>query len=486
MTKVASTQQNPLETSAEVLVLGLFSDLPFVDQISDLKPITELLDSLVEGKHFEGKIHELVPLHGLSGVNAKVVYLLGLGEKEKFNTEKAFSATSLATKSIGAKQRGQVVFALPDSLLSDYEKVTSIQGAYCGCRGQDIYKNEKSLFPVEALSFYQFDENLVLVASLTAQGIQTTRNLVNQAPNMLFPESFAKQIKKLGSESGFEVEIWDEERLRNEDCGALLGVAQGSRRSPYLVIMRHHGGPSGQQPLALVGKGVTFDSGGLSLKPSDAMLTMKCDMGGAATVVGIMEAIARQEVPTNVVGVVGLVENMPDGNALKLGDILTAKSGKTIEIHNTDAEGRLVLADALCVAREQNPTHIIDFATLTGACVVALGLEVSGLMTNNQELCQEVLSVADTVGEPAWQLPMFDSFGKQIQGKIADIKNVGEGRWGGAITAAKFLEEFVEETPWLHIDIAGPAFLDSPKPHLDGGGTGCMVRTLVEVIRNRS
>jgi leucyl aminopeptidase len=213
------------------------------------------------------------------------------------------------------------------------------------------------------------------------------------------------------------------------------------------------------------------------------MKTMKCDMAGAATVMGALQAIARLDLPVNVIGLAGLVENMLSGDSYKLGDVLTARSGKTIEVLNTDAEGRLVLADVLNVALERGADSIIDLATLTGACVVALGTEVAGLMTNNQAWCDTVRAAADACGEPAWQLPMFPEYAKQIRSKVADIKNIGEGRWGGAITAAKLLEEFVEDKPWVHIDIAGPSFLEEVKPWLDAGGTGAFVRTLVEVAR---
>ncbi len=214
------------------------------------------------------------------------------------------------------------------------------------------------------------------------------------------------------------------------------------------------------------------------------MLAMKCDMAGAATVLGAMQAIARLKLSINVVGLMGLVENMMGPEAYKLGDVLTARNGRTIEVHNTDAEGRLVLADVLCVTVETGAAKIIDLATLTGACMVALGTDTVGAMTNNEPWCDEVLDAARRCGEPVWQLPMFpDIYDEQIKSEVADIKNVGDGRWGGAITAAKFLEQFVDGKPWTHLDIAGPAFLEKPKPWLDGGGTGCMLRTLVEVAR---
>jgi leucyl aminopeptidase len=285
-------------------------------------------------------------------------------------------------------------------------------------------------------------------------------------------------------ENGIEIEVWNEHRLAAERCGALLAVAQGSERPARLVILRYRGTTDDRAPLALVGKGVTFDSGGLSLKPTDGMKTMKGDMAGAAAVVGAMRAIAQMKLPVHVLGLLGLVENMVSGTAYKLGDVLTGRSGKTIEVLNTDAEGRLVLADVLNVAIERGAERIIDVATLTGACVVALGNDVSGLMTNDQSWCDIVAAAAKTCGEPVWQLPMFREYSEHIKSDVADIKNVGDGRWGGAITAAKFLEEFVQNKPWVHIDIAGPSFLEHAKPWLDAGATGAIVRTLVQVARN--
>jgi len=210
---------------------------------------------------------------------------------------------------------------------------------------------------------------------------------------------------------------------------------------------------------------------------------MKCDMSGAATVVGAMQIIARLKLPVNVLGMAGLVENLPGGGAYKVGDVLTARNGRTIEVLNTDAEGRLVLADVLSIAVEQKPARIVDLATLTGACMVALGTDVAGLMTNDQSWCDAVKDAAGHCGEPIWQLPMFEAYGEEIRSEVADIKNLGDGRWGGAITAGKFLEEFVDDVPWAHIDIAGPAFLDKAKSWVDGGGSGVCVRTLVELAR---
>ena len=251
-------------------------------------------------------------------------------------------------------------------------------------------------------------------------------------------------------------------------------------------MLRYDGGGKDAETLAVVGKGVTFDSGGLSLKPSDSMKDMKMDMGGAATVVGVMRAVAELKPKVNVVGFCGLAENMISGDAYRLGDVIETRKGTTIEIHNTDAEGRVVLADTLDVCVQHEPAAIVDLATLTGACMVALGNEVVGMMTNRGELAAAVKSAADVEGEYVWELPMYELYDEKIQSKVADIKNVGEGRWGGAITAGKFLEQFVGDTPWVHLDIAGPAFADSSTGYRDAGATGVMVRTLVRWIESRT
>jgi leucyl aminopeptidase len=365
-----------------------------------------------------------------------------------------------------------------------------VEGGVCGirvgCQGQDLYRAEKKLNPFPELVWSGGDQPAVDSGCILGDAVNLTRELVNRPPGEIFPESFAERAEGVAREVGLDIEIWDERRLAEERCGALLGVAQGSVQPPRLVILRYHGGEGDQWPLALIGKGVTFDSGGLSLKPTDSMKTMKSDMAGAATVLGALQAVARLRLPVNVVGLVGLVENMVSGSAYKLGDVLTARSGKTIEVLNTDAEGRLVLADVLDVAVACGVDRLLDLATLTGACIVALGTDVAGLMTNEQAWCDQVAAAAKRCGEPAWQLPMFPEYAEQIKSNVADIKNVGDGRWGGAITAAKFLEEFVQGKPWVHVDIAGPSFFDSAKPWLDAGGTGAFVRTLVEVVRSLS
>ena len=352
--------------------------------------------------------------------------------------------------------------------------------------GQDLYRKEKNLHPFERLLWACDDDTELENGRILGDAVNLTRRLVNAPANEIYPESLATECQRIGNACRLDVEVWDQNKLEAEKCGAMLAVARGSDHPARLVIMRYHGGEEGAPPLGLVGKGVTFDSGGLSLKPSDSMVDMKCDMAGAATVIGAMQAIAQMKLPVNVVGLIGCVENMISGRAFRLGDVLTARNGKTIEILNTDAEGRLVLADVLGVAVSNGCCKLIDLATLTGACVVALGRHVAGLMTNDQAWSDAVLQASRHSGEDVWQLPMFESYGKQLKSSIADIQNMGDSRWGGAITAGKFLEAFVDGTPWVHLDIAGPAFNEKPLPWIDGGGSGCFVRTLVEVARKFS
>ncbi len=479
--KVETTAVAPQEFDGEAIVVGAWSDgalsrsTAAIDQASG-----GVISRLIELKEISTTRCDVTPLLAPAGVRAPLVVVVGLGSQDDQKPGLEQQAAGAAAKYLASRARKSVGFYL------DLESVEpAIAGAMVGCVGQDLFRAERKLFPFDSISWNNVEAASVQQGTALGDSINTARRLVNLPASEIYPESFADECVRLGNEFGFEVEVWDEFRLAEEKCGAHLAVGQGSSRPPRTVIMRYLKGEAGSAPLGLVGKGVTFDSGGLSLKPSDSMLDMKCDMSGAAAVVGAMMAISRLELPVNVVGFVGLAENMVSGDSYKLGDVLTARNGKTIEVHNTDAEGRLVLADTLDVAVTSGVDRIVDLATLTGACMIALGQGVAGLMSNDQSLCDQVKRAADRVGEPAWQLPMFAEYQEHIKSQVADIKNVGDGRWGGAITAAKFLEEFVGDTPWVHIDIAGPSFLAKPKPWIDAGGSGCFVHTLVELVRNR-
>ncbi len=470
-------------SACDCLVLGLDNEWAKSSEIAKLNEATNgLLKRLIETEEISTKPLKVTQIVAPAGLETKLLLTVGLGSLEARDSNVYSRAAAAALKAIASKKRGIVrVVGFQGAGLS---LRGAVSGAMVGCVGQDLFRKEKSLYAPDCIQWVGLDEATVQAGVVLGEAINFTRRLVNLPPNYLYPETLADEAIQLGREHSVAVEVWDRKRLEAEGCGALLGVARGSVRDPRLVILRYNGAATNAAPTVLVGKGVTFDSGGYSIKPTDGMLTMKCDMAGAATVLGIMKAAVQFQVKHNLVAIIGLVENLISGDAFKLGDVLTARSGKTIEIHNTDAEGRLVLADCLNVALDQKPARIVDFATLTGACCVGLGLEISGLMTNNEAWQSEIKKSADACGEYTWPLPMHAFFTEQIAGKIADIKNVGEGRYGGAMTAAKFLQEFVEDVAWTHIDIAGPAFLDSPKPWCDAGGTGTLVRTFVELLSN--
>lgn len=421
---------------------------------------------------------------GTSPSGPATIMVVGLGDTDLIDRGKAFELGASIIRRIVDKPKKRVVVALMDQLNADTHD-SFVAGSITACEGQSLYQSEAAVNPPGTIDFVDVAETALQTGKIVGESVNVTRRLVNEPPNIIYPGSFADVASQIASETGLSVEIWDETKLKSEGCRAILAVGGASVHPPRLVILRHRGGGEDEPLVAIVGKGVTFDSGGLSIKPSDSMMDMKCDMAGAATVVGVLRAAALLQLPINIVGVCGLAENMISGDAYRVGDVIETRSGTTIEIHNTDAEGRVVLADALDVAVQHKPVAIVDLATLTGACMVALGRDTAGLMTNDSVLCDQVAEAAENEGEWAWELPMFSFFDDQVKGKVADIKNVGDGRWGGAITAAKFLEQFVDKTPWVHIDIAGPAFADSPKPHRDAGATGVMVRTLIRWLQSK-
>ncbi|BBE71298.1 leucyl aminopeptidase [Oharaeibacter diazotrophicus] len=316
-----------------------------------------------------------------------------------------------------------------------------------------------------------------------AAGVELARDLVNEAPNVLGPVEFAEEAQRLES-VGVEVEILTDKDMRKLGMGALLGVAQGSARPARLAILRWNGGKAKEQPIAFVGKGVVFDTGGISIKPGQGMEDMKGDMGGAAAVIGTIRALAGRKARVNAIGILGLVENMPDGNAYRPGDILKSMSGQTIEIINTDAEGRLVLADALWYCQDRfKPAFMVDLATLTGACMVALGTQHAGLFSNDDGLADKLTAAGKASGEKLWRLPLGPEYDKQIDSRFADMKNTG-GRYGGAITAAQFLKRFVADTPWAHLDVAGTAMASPDSDINRSWGSGFGVRLLDRLVRD--
>lgn len=450
-----------------------------VSQLPD--NLSALVQKVCQSGEVTGKSGEMT-LFATTDDSVATIVLAGIGKPSKRNRSTAIDVGAAVVRRLNDKPRGRITFVVSDDLAAE-DQDALVAGCVTGCEGQNIYHREPSTNVPSEMVFVGFDSAAMVRGEQLGLSINHTRRLVNEPPSIMNPAGFAEHAEAIAKACGLACEIWDEKRLESEGCRAILAVGRGSSSPPRLVMLRHDGGGD-EAPLVLVGKGVTFDSGGLSLKPSEGMVDMKCDMAGAATVVGVMNALAKLNVKRNVIGLCGLAENMVSGDSYKLGDVIETRSGKTIEILNTDAEGRVVLADTLDVAVQHKPAAIVDLATLTGACMVALGIEVAGLMTNNQTLCDAVKAAAESECEPVWQLPMFSLYNDKVKSKVADIKNVGEGRWGGAITAAKFLENFVGDVPWVHIDIAGPAFVDSPKPQRDAGATGVMVRSLVKWIES--
>ena len=482
---VADSAARPEAVEADAIVTfltegGIGSGIP--SEID--KAAGGLLSRLVAAGEISGKRYECVPILAAPGLRAGQLVVVGVGKREEVDAGVLYRAAATAAKHLAGRPRSKVAF-VADGSWTTRQAEQAVAGAAVGMVGQDLYRAEKKRTRFGTTVWLVAAPEAVARGVVIGEGVNLARRLVNAPPDELYPQTFSEEAAAVAGRTGMEVDIWDEEQLARERCNAILAVGRGSSRSPRLVILRYRGpgARDGQPDLALVGKGVTFDSGGLSLKPSDSMLTMKCDMAGGAAMLAAAATIAALKLPVNLVTAIGLVENMTGASAYKLGDVITARSGTTIEVHNTDAEGRVVLADVLDVVRGYKPKRIIDAATLTGACMVALGHDVAGLFTNDQACCDDVAKAARAVGEPVWQLPMYADYDDQIRSEVADIKNVGDGRWGGAITAAKFLERFVGGIPWTHVDIAGPAFAEKPRQWIDGGGTGAFVRPLVELVR---
>ncbi len=366
------------------------------------------------------------------------------------------------------------------------------EGVELGAYRFDAYRTEKSedlppaleqvqLVAAASSAARELDKGVVAARAI-CRGVCLARDLVNQPGNVKSPEYLARRARELAAEVGLQCSVLERAELEALGMGALLGVAQGSVREPRLIVLEYRGGRDDARPVALVGKGVVFDAGGISLKPAEKMDEMKMDMAGGAAVLGTLYAAALLKLPVNLVGVVPAVENLPSGSAIRPGDILTSLSGRTIEVLNTDAEGRLILADALTYVKRYEPRVVIDLATLTGACIIALGHHASAVLGNHDGLVRQLLKAGETCGERLWQLPLWSDYGAQLKSEVADVKNVG-GRPAGTITAAAFLQKFAEDFTWAHLDIAGTAWEEKGRPSIPRGGTGVGVRLLIEYLR---
>ncbi|HYE49459.1 MAG TPA: leucyl aminopeptidase [Azospirillaceae bacterium] len=453
-----------------------------------------LLTRAMEAGRFTGKADETLTLLAPAGLDTPRLLLVGLGEAAKATAltfQSAGGAAYVALAKSGETELSIAVEAHEGVALGGAEAAAELaSGVLLRSYRFDKYRTKEpkdqkpTLKKVAVLTDEQAGAKKAFGRlEKVVDGVFLTRDVVSEPGNVIYPESLAERCQML-AELGVVVEVLDEKKMKKLGMGALLGVGQGSARPPRLVVMRWNGAPESKEgPLAFVGKGVTFDSGGISLKPGPGMEEMKWDMAGAGAVIGLMAALAGRKAKVNVIGVVGLVENMPDGNAQRPGDIVTSMSGQTIEILNTDAEGRLVLADALWYTQETfKPRFMVNLATLTGAIIVSLGHEHAGLFSNNDELADRLLQAGKSTGEALWRMPLSPAYDKDIDCDAADMRNIGTAGKAGSITAAQFLQRFVNDLPWAHLDIAGTAWSKKDTGTVPKGATGFGVRLLDRLV----
>lgn len=489
-------QKTAAQTDADTLVVTCVCKSTPADPLSGVAAEVDAatggwIEELFERKEFSGKALDTAFLHRAAGLAAKHLLVAGVGPAERFTPGEMRKAMGTALRTAKAKGSRDVCLALGGAQASPEMVQAAVEGALLGDYEPDLYKTDpkKGEKVVDRFRIAVSEMRNDLAAALERGRIigesqNYTRALVNEPANLLTPSRLAREAASIASGAALECEILDEARMRELGMGALLGVSQGSLEAPALIVLRYKPdvpSTASSAHLALVGKGVTFDTGGVSIKPSDGMEKMKYDMAGAAAVLGAMRALARLKPAIPVTGFAPCVENMVSGRAQRPGDIVTSYNGKTIEVLNTDAEGRLILADALTYAVRQGCTHLVDAATLTGAIAVALAHIHAGLFSNNDELQGRLLAASKAEGEGLWPMPLDEDYKDYLKSAFADLPNISGGRYGGAVTAAKFLEEFVEEKPWAHLDIAGTAWLDDAKPYLAKGPTGVGVRTFVRL-----
>ena len=458
--------QEVKNTPTEVLVIGQFEGEKTSQELANTYAI--------EKDGFEGKFGQTYLLHTFGKIPADKILIIGLGKKEEFDANKIREAVAKSIKKLKQIKAKNACFDF--DINCDYGKSAAL-GAMIGDYAFDKYKSEKA-HHLEEITFARFSEKEINEGIIFAEAMKFTRDLANEPAQYATPSKLAEIAENI---EGITTKIYDKDAIERMGMGAYLAVAQGSAQAPKFIHMKYTG-KNPKRKIAIIGKGICFDSGGLDIKPASSMLTMKDDMSGAACILGVMQALNKLQPDAEIHGIIAACENMPSGTSYKPGDILTAKNGKTIEVDNTDAEGRLTLADALCFACELGVDEVIDIATLTGACVVALGSIASGIMGNNEDMISRLISTAKDSGETFWQLPMYSEYKDSLKSEIADMKNTGS-RFGGASTAGVFLQEFVKDVKWSHIDIAGTAYLEKPQKELIAGATGAGVRTLLNYLK---
>jgi len=484
-------------SSADTLIVNLF------EEGVSLRGAILALDQALEGKiqlilqngDFRGKKGEVVVVYPHKEIAAKRVIIVGLGKREAFDVEGVRQASAVAIKravDINAKNVATIVHGagidgFPVNLSAQATTEGALLALYRFTASKQDHEEERKL---ESIRIVEADESKisdikegVRIAEAVVSGVYLTRDLVNMPPNVATPTKLADVAEEIANTYNMNLLVGDREWAAAHQMGAYLGVAKGAGEPPKFIVIEHNGERNDLATVVLIGKGITFDSGGISIKPSDGMGEMKSDMAGAAAVLGTMKSVGILNLPLKIIGIAPCTENMPDASAYRPSDIVTASNGKTIEIISTDAEGRLILADALVYAKKYNPMAVIDLATLTGACVIALGKGIAaGLFSNDQNLQEKLVASGEVTHDRVWPMPLWDDYKKAIKSEVADMKNTG-GRNGGVGASAIFLKEFIDY-PWVHLDIAGMAFSDKDDAYIPAGGTGYGVRLLVDFLRN--
>ena len=483
------------EIEADAVMVNHFEDMESLEgDIADIdKALDGAISRLIAQGEIKGKPNEITIIHSLGKLPSARVAIVGLGKQKELSQDKVRGAVAGACRLLRQKEVGGIATVAQGAGMAGISAEGAAQavaeGALLGLYSfRKHITKEAEHGDIKQLTIVAADktesprlERGCNKGKVLAEATNLARDMVNEPANYMTPGDMAGMAAELAESYGLKLKVLERKQMQELGMGALLGVAEGSRQPPKFIILRYRGGDSAEADIVLAGKGVTFDSGGISIKPSRKMDEMKGDMAGGAVVMAAMSAIAQLKPRVNVTALIPAAENLPGGSALKPGDIVTAINGKTIEIISTDAEGRLILADALGYAEKLGAKVIIDVATLTGACQVALGDVVTGAFGNNQGLVDKVIAAGDEAGELIWQMPMYDQYKEQNKSDVADIKNVG-GRYAGAITAAQFLAEFVGDTPWVHLDIAGTSMSEKERAYLVKGATGVPVRTLVNLV----
>jgi len=476
--------------SSDLLAVFVHEDKAAFEQETKALARQFKVGSVVRSGDFKGKKDETALVYA-EGANSKRVLLVGLGEKKQVDLERYRRAAAKAAKKAKSLKVKSLALFLPTLLEKPFDSIVAFaEGADLSLYAFDKYKSkekdeasriEEIIIATDKPKIARVAKNAVKSSQVICDATCVARDLANAPANEIYPETLAKAAQESADRYGYKATVLDENEIKDLGMGGVIGVCQGSTRPPRFIILEY--GVSGKKPVVLVGKGVTFDTGGISIKPSANMAEMKMDMSGAAAVIGTFEAVSRLKLPVHIIGLIPAVENMPSGNATRPGDILRHYNGKTSEVDNTDAEGRLILADALAYAEKFKPAAVIDLATLTGAVVVALGHFATGMMGNDDELMRKLKAAGEKTFERVWQLPLYDEYEKLIKSDVADVKNVG-GRWAGSITGAWFLKKFIGDYKWAHLDIAGTAILEEEQEYTPKGGSGIGVRLLTEFLKN--